>query len=176
MTMKIIDRWSQSLLWKRLPHYPYIAIDIVERDVFLGDYWRAVEAGKPRQDLSEILAGLAGCELASAYLADDIELKDEHRRCALLILEISYAAKEGYEYHPQCPDFETEPIGVALQNLAVAYAARDEGTATDELIGNRLNDLANLLPTDVLPRLMRAHGHIFRLQWKTQETDEVSAE
>lgn len=133
-------------------------MNIIEEKV-LTDYHRAVTTKAPQGDLTRILLALAGCELVLAHT--DLNASEAHTESARVLLEVAKAAIEGIEHTgPLDPDYRTDPIARALRAVAFAYATADHVDQTSRgSVGQALDDLATVLPTEILLPLMKAHGH-----------------
>lgn len=139
----------------------------------LGDYAAAVAGGAPREELADILTGIAGCELAMsrtmAAMGWDPEpapgepvLAESARLSGLLVQEVAYAAAEGQGYRGvRCRELDTTPIGEALRGLALAYDVEPVS------VGRRLSEVWQAVAgviggqaAEALVPLMAAHGQL----------------
>ena len=129
------------------------------------DYRIAVEQRRPREELSWILTGIAGCELAMSRCHNgldaptSVDLAGPLYLSGLLVLELSQAAGEGSFYRGvRAVDFRTEPIAEVMHSVALAYGAWETkphgvslGRYLDELIplavdrGVRVETLSSLV-------------------------------
>jgi hypothetical protein len=137
-------------------------------ETVLTDYGRAVTQHAEREDLARILLALTGCELILAHT--DPNAAEDHTESAMILLEIAKAVTEGIEYSgPQEPTYQTDPISRALRAVAFAYATAPHVDQNGRgSIGQALDDLTTVLPTEILLPLMHAHGHHYQTRNRTQ--------
>lgn len=116
------------------------------------DYRMAVVQGAPREDLAWILLGIAGCDVAAASCYHAVRwdprsslAKVSHaeatRLGGLLVQEVAYCAAEGMEYRGvRAVEYQLEPIGEALRNVALAYV----GMPGEWVVSVRLRELMDV--------------------------------
>ena len=114
----------------------------------MADYRLAVEQRRPREELSWILTGLAGCELAMSRcyngldVPTSVDLAGSLYLSGLLVLELSHAAGASHSYRGvRAVEFRNAQLANALGAVALAYgdwpsesSGMSLGHCLDELI------------------------------------------
>lgn len=112
------------------------------------DYRVAVARDEPRENLARILTGIAGCDLAASCFCaagwdpyprpDEPSHAEATRLGGLIVLEVAYCAAEGLAYRGvRAIEYQREPIGEALRNVALAYV----GMPGEWVVSVRLREL-----------------------------------
>lgn len=111
------------------------------------DYRIAVGQRRPREELSWILTGIAGCELAMSRCYNgldaptSVDLAGPLYLSGLLVLELSHVAGEGSFYRGvRAVEFRNAQLANALGAVALAYGAWPSGSSGVSL-GHCLDDL-----------------------------------
>ncbi len=134
----------------------------------LADYRLAVEQRRPREELSWILTGLAGCELAMSRCYNgldaptSVDLAGSLYLSGLLVLELSHAAGESRSYRGvRAVEFQTAQFANVFRAVALAYGAWPSGSSGVSL-GHCLDELIPFavdrgVQAETLSSLVHAH-------------------
>ncbi len=137
-------------------------------DRMMADYRIAVEQRRPREELSWILTGLAGCELAMSRCHNgldaptSVDLAGPLYLSGLLMLELSHAAGEGSFYRGvRAVEFRNTQLANALGAVALVYGAWPSESSGVSL-GHCLDELIPLVQVrgvqvETLSTLVHAH-------------------